>query len=221
MHAIRGAVLPRIPGNPYSMPGHFCFAPDDGQGGNSHPPPENPPAEPKKIELTEEELQARIEAAVKKERDRAAAAAEEERKKREAEAARKAGEFEKLYNAEVEARKAEQQAREQAELRARRAEVYNRLASYLSEKHPEYTAAAKYMQPLLEITADTSDDDVEKQIKTVVEQYVKDNPRAKSVGTTSGANRGKESNGDDPRVTFRQKGGNVNIPRVTGAAALM
>ena len=71
--------------------------------------------------------------------------------------------------------------------------IHSRLRDHIQSKQPEYLSAAKYMAKMLEIKPDTTDEDADKQIAGVFDQYVKDNPRAKSPGTLPSVNREKPS----------------------------
>lgn len=167
------------------------FAPDPNPGGGPNPPAPTqpapaPPADPRPADPTPpdpkpkpqpdaDEIERRANeraAAIVAEREAAARKkAEAEKAKAEEEEARRRGDFEKLLNSE-------KSAREQAELTLRREQVAGRLRDHLAENHPDYAKAARYMLPLLDVKADTADADADRQIKAVVEQYVKDNPRA-------------------------------------------
>jgi hypothetical protein len=161
--------------------------PPAGGGGGAKPP------EPKKLELTEEELAQRVASALKAERDKDAEAA---RKKQE-EADRKKAEEEGKWKELADAEKAKS-----AELAAenRRLRITNDLRDYLATKHPEYAGVAKYILP--QIPADTKDADLKAAIEKAAADYVKDNPRetkgsaapAAPGRTTAKPNNGKPVN---------------------------
>jgi hypothetical protein len=162
--------------------------PDKDKGGGAPPVPpkkDEPPADDK-VTLTKAELDQRIadaaKQAAKDESDKLAKDREREKAEREAEDAKKRGEFEKLYQSEVDGRKKDQAERDALKLDLRRTQVQGKLHAFIVENHADYAPAAKYIAPLLTIAADTTDADADKQIKEAVEQYVKDNPRAKVIG---------------------------------------
>lgn len=125
------------------------------------------------------EMEARIEKRLREKWDAdQARKAEKEKTDREAEEARKRGEWEKLANDEQTKREIAEQEREALKLDLKGKDVDLRLRDHLAEKHPDYIAVAKYIRPLIEFDAETNDADLDKRIATAAEQYTKDNPRA-------------------------------------------
>jgi hypothetical protein len=148
-------------------------------------------AEPKKIELTEEELSQRINAAtvdaVKKAEEKAAAAAKKKADDDAAKAAKEQGDFKKLYDGEVELKKKAEQERDEARTETRSKHVEILLGRYLAKNHKEYVDAAEWIRPHVKFAPDDDDAKIEKAIKETVDQYVKDNPRAAGSGGGGGA----------------------------------
>lgn len=146
--------------------------------------------QPKKIELTEDELTQRIaaatEAALNKERETAAQKAQREKEEAEREKAEKDGEYQKLAEADRKRAEAAERDRDEARLTAKRADVNIQLRDYLAEKHAEYVGVAKYIMPLVEFDLKTDAKELEKRISAAADQYVKDNPR-KPAGGSPGA----------------------------------
>lgn len=137
---------------------------------------------PAKIELTEDELQARINAALTKEREKRAkddAKAKEDADRKKAE---QDGEFQKLAADAQAKREAAERERDAARLDKRKLEVKDRLRDYLAEKHPAYATAAKWVMPAVEFDLTTDDKDIDKRIAAAADAYVKDNPRASGTG---------------------------------------
>jgi hypothetical protein len=144
-----------------------------GGGGGGAPPTKKADDKPKPHQFTDEELEARLEAARKAERDSAAEAA---RKKKE-EDDRKAAEEEGRYKDLLESEKGTS-AGLRSEISALKLSIA--LRDHLAEKHPDYTGVAKYILPT--IPADTKEADFAKAVETAATQYVTDNPREKKGG---------------------------------------
>lgn len=146
-----------------------------GGGGGGNPPVDPPkkPDEPKKLELTEEELQSRIKSALDDQQKKADQKAQKEREDAERKAAEEQGKFKEL--ADKERAEKERLAAENRTLR-----VSSALRDHLAEKHPEYVGTAKYILPL--VPADADGDELAKAIESAAEQYVKDNPRQPKSG---------------------------------------
>jgi hypothetical protein len=138
-------------------------------------------AEAKKIELTEDELTARIsaatEAAVKKAKDDAAADAKKKADADAAKLAKEQGDFKKLYDGEVELKKVAERERDEARAAARAKDIEIALGRYLAKNHKDYVDAAEWIRPHVKVEADADEATVEKAIKDTVDQYVKANPR--------------------------------------------
>lgn len=154
-------------------------------------------------------MNSRVTAAVEAERRKHESDRKTERERNEAEAAKKSGEFEKLYNVEVEGRKADRAA-------LRNALTSEKLTSYLSAKHPDYIASAKYIRPLIEAGDDTADDELLKRVGKSVEQFITDNPRPVSASGSPSPVRNKFTTSDPNPINNK---GVLTIPRLTGAAA--
>lgn len=166
----------------------FHYAKDQEQAGDPPAtPPVTPPAQspaapqqPDKGKPGDDDIEKRAneraQAILAQEREKERVKAEKAQREKDEEEAKKRGEFETLL-AKAKAEK------EEAALALRKEQVGIRLRDFLAANHPDYAAAAKYMTPLLTVKADTEDADADKQIKAVVEAYVKDNPRTtKPVG---------------------------------------
>lgn len=171
-------------------------------------PPKAKPDAPAEMEV---DLEAMIAKALEGERAKVAAEAVEKDRLRDEEAARKAGEFEKLYEAEK-----SQRAKDLAELRSVRA--VNALTAYLAENNPDYLKSAKYITPLLGTVGD-DEKVLAGAIKTAVATFVADNPRtAPPEGTLPPTTRNKsEVGGFSER--FRTDG--RTPPVLTGAANMI
>lgn len=154
---------------------YFNTAPDPanppagGGGGGGGTPPANPPQnQPKKLELSEDELQAKINAALDAERKKADDKAKKEREEAERKKAEEQGEFKTLLERETE--KSTTLAAENRTLKVKLA-----LGEHLAAKHPDYVGSAKYILPL--VPADTKEEDLAKAVETAAVEFVKDNPR--------------------------------------------
>lgn len=143
--------------------------------------------QPKKIELTEEELTQRIAAAtteaLNKERDAAAKKAQAEKEEAERVKAEKDGEFKTLAEKDRQARERAEQERDAARLDAKRLSVKDKLRGLLAEKHKDYLTAADWIMPAIDFDLKTEEAEVEKRIGKAVEKYVADNPRGSTTGT--------------------------------------
>lgn len=148
------------------------FVETDPPAGSGGAPPKTDPPAPKKIELTEDELNTRIEAAKQSERDAATKAKKTADDAAAAEEARKKGEFEKVANTEKEKR--ETAERENASLRIDIA-IRDHLAD---EKLRDYAGCAKYIKPQIDVAKASDPSKLAEAITAAVEQYVKDNPRS-------------------------------------------
>lgn len=146
---------------------------------------------PKKIELTEEELTARLEAHAEaklvKEREAAAKKAQAEKEEAERVKAEKDGEFKTLAEKDRQARERAEQERDAARLETKRLSVKDSLRDYLAEKHGAYVTAAKWIMPAIEFDLKTDEAEIAKRIATAADEYVKDNPRQASAGGAPGA----------------------------------
>lgn len=99
------------------------------------------------------------------------------------EADKEKGKFKDLYEGEQK-KLIEAQARAATlELELKRSRIESRLRDHVQAAAPEYASAIRYMSPLLSIDQNTKDDAADQQIKEIVEQYVKDNPRSRGSGT--------------------------------------
>jgi hypothetical protein len=99
-----------------------------------------------------------------KEYEDAKAAAEEE-------GAKKRGEFEKLL-----AKEQGEHAKTRMQLRTTR--IGTILRDYLAEKHPEYVAKAKYINPFIEADEKADDEAIAKAVQKAADAWVTDNPVA-------------------------------------------
>lgn len=169
-----------------------------GGGGGDKKVDDKKPAdktEPAKLALTQEELDAKVAAAVKASEDKAAAAAKKKQDDDEAEAARKRGEFETLATKEKERADA-------LDAENRRLKRDAALTAHLADKHAEYLTCAKYIAPLID--AEAEGDELAKAVADAATQYVNDNPRtpkgagapAKQPVTGNRQQGGGTSNGD-------------------------
>jgi hypothetical protein len=140
--------------------------------------------EPKKLELTEAELEQKISDRLASEKAKAEDA--ETTRKAEEKAARdkEKGEFKTLYETTI-------AERDMLKLDLRKMEGERALRSVIDSEAKDYATAVKYMAPLLKIKFDTTDEDIKKQATAIVRDYVKDNPRGggtlkeKPTGTTN------------------------------------
>lgn len=160
------------------------------------PAPAAPSA--KKLELTEEELAARIaaasEAALKAEREAAAKKAAKEKDEAERKKAEEAGEFKKLADDERTRREEAERARDAALLDSKRAAVEKQIAAHVREHHKDHAGVnvEKWILPHVPFDLTTTDDTLGKRIKEAVADYVKDHqPASPLSGAPSGSVRGK------------------------------
>jgi hypothetical protein len=152
--------------------GMYHNADDDkgGAGGTTTPPPDDKGGkkgdEPEKLTLTQAELDAQIQAAVKAQQDKADAAAKKKADDDKRKADEEQGKFKDLLDDET---------KRNAELAAENRTLKTRIAlgDHLAAKHPEYVARAKYILPL--IPADTADDALAKAVEDAAAEFVKDN----------------------------------------------
>lgn len=170
--------------------------------------------EPAKLTLTEAELQARIDAAVKSRDEATAAEAKRLKDESDREAARAKGEWEKVAGDEKERANKLDAELATAKLAAKGRDVDLAVRDHLAEKHPEYVAVAKYVRPLVTYDASTSDEVIAKRVAEAAAQYVKDNPRAKSAPAGAPA---APANG--LRRPYTEPVNRNGTPRITGAAA--
>jgi hypothetical protein len=178
--------------------------------------------QPKKIELTEDELAARIksetEAALNKERTAAADKAKKEKEEADRKKAEEQGEFKTLADKAEEKRLEAERERDAAKLETRKLAVKDQLRDYLAEKHPQYASSARWIMPAIEFDLATDDKDIAKRIAAAADEYVKDNPRQAGPGGAPGqigrnqrANEGEkkkdEKNGKEQLALSRQSRG--------------
>lgn len=172
---------------------------------------------PPPVGLTEEEVQRRIDAALADERRKADEAKQREKEERERAEAEKRGEFEKVAQQEREKREKAEAERDAERLTSRAKDVDLKLRDHLTEHHADYVGAAKWIRSAITFDLKTTDAEIEKSIKSAVEQYVKDNPR-KTTGGGAPANLGRGANLDNLPPQQQQTKG---PPVLTGAAAFM
>jgi hypothetical protein len=133
--------------------------------------------------------------------------AAQDRKEREAseEAAKKSGEFERLYN-ETKSELGGRVAELEAELFRRDAE--RELLAYLGDKHPSYMGKVRWLWPVLatDLKGDMDPDAVKAVVKKVADDYVKDNPMASQNGNGGAPGAAGKGAGDkaprDPLANF-------------------
>jgi|ERR1051325_754359 hypothetical protein len=174
------------------------WTPDDtvagGGGGGTDKPDKKAAAT--KLELTPEELEAKISAAaaaaVKAAEDKHKADAEKAKTDAEKEAARKQGEFKKLYDDEVELRKRDVGERDE---KIRQLEIEKRVSRYIGEHHKEYAGAVDDIMPRVKIAPDAKETDIDKAIKAAVDDFVSN---WKPAGSTGQGAPGKTSHGKLP-----------------------
>jgi hypothetical protein len=143
--------------------------PGNGGGGGTTPPAPKPAeTDPDKVTLTKAELDAKIEAAVKAQQDKADAAARKRQEEADRKAAEEQGKFKELADAE---------RTRNAELAAevRRLKVENAMGRHLADKHPDYVTCSKYILP--HVPTDTPDDKLDRAVEQAAADYVRDNPR--------------------------------------------
>lgn len=208
---------------PLRLNGSFRYSPDDNQGGGDEGQKDQTKEgadkgkahEPTKLTLTEAELQAKIEAALNADRQKAESKARKEREAAEAEEAKKRGEFEKLASTE----KQRADALEARALNAERTVLVNDVFAKVVSANEglSFDALNEWVRPkvLAALSADTSPEDVTKQAKTLAEKYAKENPpKAKGRAGAPGELPGRQPNRPSDR-----SGEGVNGSRqFTGAA---
>jgi hypothetical protein len=186
------------------------FLKPEGEGGGAAAPEKKPGEkkpddQPRKIEMTEEELDARLkshaEMLLTKERDAAAKKAQADKDEAERIKAEKDGEFKTLAEKDRQAREKAEQERDAAKLDTRRLAVKDQLRDYLAEKHPAHATAAKWIMPAIDFDLKTEDAEIGKRIAKAADEYVKDNPRQTGGGGAPGSiGRGQRaSEGEKPK----------------------
>lgn len=167
-----GPISVRTPLRPYALFGRACYAKEQDAGGEGEGNKGKPEGADEPLTLSKSELQKLIDdnrkEAEQAAENKLAAKAQKDREAAEAEEAKKRGEFEKV--AEKERARADA-----AEAKANNLERSIKLRDHLAEKHPEYSANAKYILPM--IPTDVEGDDLDKAIANAAKQYVDDNPR--------------------------------------------
>lgn len=182
-----------------------------------------------KVELTQEDLDKQkdeaVQAALKKRDEEDAAkkkqSEDEQKRKDEEERERKAKEkndYKALYEQEQAKTREKEQAEASLRLENKQKDAQILLRDILQEKHPTYAGAAKYILPLVKVTADMSDVQMKDELTRAAEQFVKDNPRQASKGAppspshgklskdnTGGNGGGGEDNKDIPRSYVAQR----------------
>jgi hypothetical protein len=141
--------------------------PQGGGGGTTSPPAKPEDKGPKKIELTDDELQAKIDAALTAERQKADAAAKRKADEDKRKADEEQGKWKEL---------SETEQKRNAELAAENRTLKTRIAlgDHLASKHPDYVARAKYILPL--IPGDVTDDGLAKAVEDAAAEFVTANP---------------------------------------------
>lgn len=132
--------------------------------------------------FTEGELEAAVQKAVEKERKKSEEAASKAEKERTDAEEKRKGEFEKLYQSETARSKELESANAALKLEMRTKDVQLALRDHLAAKHKDYLPNAKYILPLIEFDADTTDEEIGKRITDAAAAYVKDNPRTITGG---------------------------------------
>lgn len=169
----------------------FKYVPDSDTpaGGAGTPPPagdepdkkgkkkKSADDEPKKLELTEAELQEKIEKALAKQKAQFDKEQADTKAKADEDAKKKQGEYQQLYESEVAKGKEKDAKVGDLELQLKARDVESKLMSHLAENHKDYIGVVRYIKPLINFDLTTPEDDLQKRIKTAVDQYVKDNPR--------------------------------------------
>lgn len=196
----------------------YHAAEDDkgGAGGDDKKPDAKPDAKkpdapaPKKVELTEDELNERIESAKKSERDALAEKqkkADEDRQRKEDE---EKGNFKKLADEEKSKREEAEREREQMKLELKKRDVQEDIRAYLKDKHSDYIGAEKWILPHIEFDAATAKEDITKRVKAAADQYVADNPRSKLPSVPSGQ-RKLGNDAPPPKADDQRANGNGNL----------
>jgi hypothetical protein len=145
------------------------------------PKPAPEPTGPKKLELSEDELQSRIDAAIEKEREKHQTAAQKEKDEADRKAAEEKGEFKTLAEKERAEREKSDARAAEAERKAQLLEVNLSLRDHLAAKHPEYLAnAADIMLHVKDkLAADAKPADITKLIEAEAKAFVERTPRGK------------------------------------------
>lgn len=165
--------------------------------GNSAP-------EPKRIELTEAEIEQRtkaaVEAALKAERDKAADEARKAKEAADAEEAKKRGEFEKLAQQEQAKREKAEQRVAEAERKALLADVSVQLRDHLAEKHPEYLTNAPdiFLHVKEKLEDDAEPDAIAKLIADEAKAFAERTGKAKA-GPPAAPSRSSRAPADLPK----------------------
>lgn len=199
--------------------GIYFYTPDDpaGGAGGGAPKKEDPPAVTK-IELTEDELKSKIDAALELERKKAATDRQKEKEEAERKKAEEQGEYQKVAETERGKREEAERSAAAAERRAQLAEVNISLRDHLAAKHPDYQANAADIMLHVErkLAADAKPDDVKKVIEAEAKGFVERTPRAR-VTPPPPAPSGRRNAGGSQQLANGENG-NKRVG-FTGAAA--
>lgn len=197
------AVLDPILGGMRLQGVHFAEGGDPAGGGAGDPKPDpKKKDEPKKVELTEDELNQRIEAAKKEERDAAAETKKKEQEATAAEEAKKKGEWETLA-------KAAETKQKEAEAQVSDLKIDIAIRDALTdEKLRDYAGCAKYIKPQIDAALAGDQKKLDAAIKAAVDQYVKDNPRKPGGGPPPAPSRSGARGADVPPNPTKPTNGN-------------
>jgi hypothetical protein len=192
---------------------HHNTEEDKGGGGGAAKPEKQeekkPEEKPKgtKLELSPEELAKKLDDARASAKAEFDALQKKNQEAAEAEAARKRGEFEKLYQGEAARVKELESQVAAARLEGRKQAVALKLQRHLAANHKDYVENDIDILPHVTIDAETPDDEIEKRIKAATDAFVKRTPKASPLnGAPIGARRGKLEGGEkgDERLSDRK-----------------
>ena len=159
------------------------------------PPPAEKPPEPRKIELTEAELEERVSKAVTAAADKARKDAEKAARDAAAERAKADGDVAKQLEATAAERDALKAEREQLAREVRSLKVSQQLRDHLAATHADYVGNAVDILPHVE--RQIADDTTEAQIARLIEKesaaFAERNPRAPKGGGAPAAVAGRIS----------------------------
>ncbi len=151
-------------------------------------------------ERIRKEVVAEFEAEQTKQRE----AAEIERKKKE-------GDLQGLLDSEKATKAKIEAENAQLKLKVKRGEVEGSIRDYIAEHYKDYGTSVPYILPMVEFDSESRPEDISKRVRTAVDKFVKDNPRATtSVGApqppsrtkaTGGAGDGVGTNGHSNRIS--------------------
>lgn len=140
------------------------------------------------VDKNRDQIRSQVVAEIEAEQKAAKDAADLERKKKE-------GDLQGLLDAEKAAKAGVETENATLKLQIKRAEVKDAIRDYIAESHKEYGTSVAYILPMVEFDAKTEPGDISRRVKSAVDKFVKDNPRAISAGAPLPSSRMKSTGG--------------------------